>query len=340
MRHLFPGPALATLTTALLGAIVTCRVTGVARSVNATELKEASEERTKILVRNERGRLISDLDAYMTKSPAAPDREEALDLMIDTAWEMDDYARVLTTAEAYEREFPEGEALEAIFQKGTVAALQSPDLLEKAALRIAAYSKRPTADSERAFAFCYALADSYAQRGNPATAIQVIDDLLATPAVQSDPKAVKALVESRARFASQGLPFHNFKTTDIDGRPLDTASLRGKVVLIDFWATWCAPCRESMPSLVRLARDNAGDHLVVIGVNLDENRDDLKTFLLKRGITWTQVPDERAGRESISDESHVSGIPDTILLDRKGRIYRQGLRGDALAAATVRLLAM
>ena len=323
----------------LIAAATSCRLPGLQPTDRASKLKEASEERSRSAVRKESERLLAEVEAYLAKNSAAKDREEAYEILTEVATELEDVPRVLRYVEAYEKEFPAGEKAEAMFDHGTSAAFERPELLETAVVRIGLYGRRPGADPQKALVFRCMLAKAYEKFDRPADAIRTLDGLLSNEAIRESSGAVEELTEMRKRLSELGRPFHDFRATDLEGHLVDTATLRGKVVLIDFWASWCGPCRSSIPDLVRLSREGAARGLVIVGVNLDTNREDLPAFLAEQGITWAQVPDERTGADSISDEHGITGIPETLLLDRKGVLRRRGLGGKDLAAAVMKLLA-
>ena len=92
--------------------------------------------------------------------------------------------------------------------------------------------------------------------------------------------------------------------------------LRGKVVLVNFWATWCGPCQEEMPDLVSLARDYEAKGLVVVGVAVQSPPDDVSGAVTRFGIPYDIVE----GTESVAQKWAVQGIPRTYIIDKEGII--------------------
>ncbi|MGE0439532.1 MAG: TlpA family protein disulfide reductase [Gemmatimonadales bacterium] len=131
-----------------------------------------------------------------------------------------------------------------------------------------------------------------------------------------------------------------FAVTTLAGRPLTADSLRGKVVLVNFWATWCLPCRVEMPLLDAMARRHRDAGLVVLGFSVDqEGPAAVRRFLAERDIGY---PVAIVGPAEIRAFGGVVGYPTSILLDRSGRIRHQALGPLAMASfepAVRRLLA-
>ncbi len=109
--------------------------------------------------------------------------------------------------------------------------------------------------------------------------------------------------------------------------PIDLASLRGRVVVLDFWAPWCGPCRHEMPVLDKLARKLAQQGVMVVGVLVDEDRLGAREFLKQAGIAYPQLEDEngRAARAFA-----VKTLPSLVVIDRNGtvRSYRTGFASE------------
>jgi peroxiredoxin len=122
----------------------------------------------------------------------------------------------------------------------------------------------------------------------------------------------------------------NFTLVDTEGRRVDLQSLRGKVVMIDFWASWCGPCRIAMPTLEKMHREFQNRGLVVLGINL-EDAWTAKEFLQANGYTFKTLIDSES---SVADRFGVEGIPTTILIGRDGRIIAHHV--GAQREATVR----
>jgi peroxiredoxin len=110
-----------------------------------------------------------------------------------------------------------------------------------------------------------------------------------------------------------------------EGKEFALSSLKGKVVVIDFWASWCGPCRKEMPEMVSLYRDFKSKGVEIFGVSLDDNVDAWKTAIAHDGITWIQVSDLKKWDSKAAADYGINEIPQTILLDTKGKIVARGL---------------
>ncbi len=118
-----------------------------------------------------------------------------------------------------------------------------------------------------------------------------------------------------------------FSVTTLDGRQVSLDSLAGKVVLIDFWATWCGPCREALPHVRDIAKKFAGEPLVVMSISLDSDEGKWKDFVAKNGMTWVQYRDG-GFTGPVSRLFGVEAIPHTFTIDADGVLQDEHI-GDA-----------
>lgn len=109
----------------------------------------------------------------------------------------------------------------------------------------------------------------------------------------------------------------------LDGAETDLASLRGKVVLVNFWATWCPPCRKEIPSMNRLVAKMAGQPFVILGVNMGDSPDDIRAYTRQVPIDFAIVPDPSGG---LLKPWQVVAFPTSYVVDKQGQI-RLGLFG-------------
>jgi thiol-disulfide isomerase/thioredoxin len=127
---------------------------------------------------------------------------------------------------------------------------------------------------------------------------------------------------------------------DLTGRVVDVSGEAGKVRVVDFWATWCDPCRDQLPFLDRLATELRGDGLVVYGVSFDEDRSAVEEFLARTPVSFAILWDKGGG--SLAEPLEITRLPTTVLLDRNGTVRATHLgfdRGEeAKLAAEVREL--
>ncbi len=127
---------------------------------------------------------------------------------------------------------------------------------------------------------------------------------------------------------------------DPNGKVIPLSSLRGKVVLIDFWASWCKPCRVENPKVVKMYNEMKDKGFEIYGVSLDRDKDKWVEAIKQDGLTWPQVSDLQFWNSAAAKLYNVSSIPHTVLIDRDGKIVANGLRGRALENKVEEMLAM
>jgi thiol-disulfide isomerase/thioredoxin len=136
-----------------------------------------------------------------------------------------------------------------------------------------------------------------------------------------------------------GSAFPPFSVTSLDGKAIDLAKYKGKVVLIDFWATWCGPCVQELPNVLSAYKLYHDKGFEIIGISLDESKDKLEAFLKENNMTWPQFFDGKGWGNELAQKYGINSIPATYLLDTEGNIIARDLRGAGLEAAVAKALA-
>jgi peroxiredoxin len=134
------------------------------------------------------------------------------------------------------------------------------------------------------------------------------------------------LAENKGYALKKGSEAPPFRLPALDGGEVDLASQRGKVVVLNFWATWCPPCVEEMPSLERLHRALAPEGLAVVTVATDEDEAELRRFVSGRGLTLPVLKDP--GGRVAAGEYRTTGYPETFVLDREGHLLEHKVGPD------------
>lgn len=135
--------------------------------------------------------------------------------------------------------------------------------------------------------------------------------------------AVLALTAALAACAGApkvGDPAPEAAARDLEGRSVRLSDLRGYVTLVDFWATWCEPCKDTIPLYEKLYAERSKDRFVVVGVSEDEPSVDLKSFVEKKGMTY---PVWRDDKYAVYNAFGAFQLPAAFLLDRNGRLVRR-----------------
>jgi peroxiredoxin len=122
----------------------------------------------------------------------------------------------------------------------------------------------------------------------------------------------------------------DIQLTNPEGQLVSLSSLKGKIVLIDFWASWCGPCRKENPNVVKMYEKYKGRGFEIYGVSLDKDKQAWLDAIEKDGLKWIHVSDLKFWQSDAAKLYNVSAIPMTVLLDKEGKIIAKNLRGKAL----------
>jgi len=153
-------------------------------------------------------------------------------------------------------------------------------------------------------------------------------------------QAVDAL-EKQAAATSRlavGKQFPPFSEKDLNDKPLALADFKGKIVLVDFWATWCGPCVQELPNVLAAYEKFHSKGFEIVGISLDQSKDALIGFIKERGMTWAQYFDGLGWKNKLGEQYGIQSIPATFLLDGEGKIIARNLRGPALEKQLADLL--
>lgn len=127
-----------------------------------------------------------------------------------------------------------------------------------------------------------------------------------------------------------GQPAPLFTQDNPEGNPVSLASLKGKYVLIDFWASWCGPCRAENPNVVKAYKKFKDKDFEILGVSLDDKKDAWVKAIKQDGLPWLQVSDLNGWNNAVAVQYFIRGVPQNLLLDPDGIILAKNLRGEAL----------
>lgn len=127
-----------------------------------------------------------------------------------------------------------------------------------------------------------------------------------------------------------GDTFIDFELPDTDGKKVKLSDFKGKITLIEFWASWCTPCRKANPKLITLYEKYKDDGFKILGVSLDNNEKHWKNAVVKDNLPWTNVSSLEGDKTEVSLIYGVNGIPDNFIIDEDGKIIAKTLRGKKL----------
>ncbi|WP_240906913.1 TlpA family protein disulfide reductase [Paludisphaera rhizosphaerae] len=295
----------------------------------------ATESVAEILNRNDRT-LVRELSEYLIRSPKAEDRDQAYAALFNKAIEHDWFVENQESAERYLKEQPEG-PVRSLAQVIAVMAKAKAKQFPEALSRYKELMQGLTMAEQEEFAasFSETFAASAVAAGEIETAAQVYQTLAAK---FPDSAALKLKVETElGRLARVGKPAPAVEAQDVEGKTVRLADLRGKYVLVDFWATWCMPNLAELPRLQEAYKKYHGSGFEIVSVSLDDTRTAVADFVKTRKLPWIQLHNATAGADLV-EAFGVSSIPATYLIDPQGTIIRLDLRGGALDEALSRTL--
>lgn len=144
-------------------------------------------------------------------------------------------------------------------------------------------------------------------------------------------KKIEDMIEEK-KIGAVGTQAIDFTQTDTTGTPVSLSSFRGKYVLLDFWASWCGPCRQENPNVVENYNKFHGKNFTVLSVSLDRpgQKDKWLEAIHTDGLTWTHVSDLQFWNNAVAKTYKINSIPQNILIDPQGKIIGRNLRGPAL----------
>jgi peroxiredoxin len=141
---------------------------------------------------------------------------------------------------------------------------------------------------------------------------------------------LKEVIQS-AKKTAIGATAPDFTQNTPEGKPIQLSSLKGKIVLLDFWASWCGPCRQENPNVVKLYQQYHAKGFEILGVSLDESKEEWVKAIKEDKLDWIHVSDLQYWKNAAARLYSVNAIPQSYLLDKDGIIIGRGLRGEDLA---------
>ncbi|WP_257666841.1 TlpA disulfide reductase family protein [Parapedobacter tibetensis] len=175
----------------------------------------------------------------------------------------------------------------------------------------------------------FIILDRYVSYPNPAKAAK-FHALLGADAKASyyGKELEKAIAESQK--TAVGVMAEDFTQPDTEGNPMKLSSLHGKYVLVDFWASWCVPCRKENPNVVAAYKKYHDKGFEILGVSLDNNKEAWMKAIAADDLTWYHVSDLKGWKNEAAQQYGVKSVPTNVLIDPSGKIIAKDLRGEAL----------
>ncbi len=288
-----------------------------------------------IQVKHDRA-FIEELAQYLQKNPKAEDRDQAYAALFNKAIEHDWFGETEELGRQYLKSDPDG-PVKALAQIILTMARAQAGQFDVALARFGELMQGLGQNEQEEFATSFSenLAATAITAGEFAAARQVFTTLLSR--FSDSPNLRQKVQAELKRLDKVGKPAPAFAAEDIKGQPVRLAAYRGKYVLVDFWATWCAPCVAELPRLQAAYRAYHDAGFEIIGVSLDENKTAVTDFVKVRKLEWPQLHNATSSAD-LAELFGVISLPAAYLIDPEGTVIRLDLRGKNVDETLARLV--
>ena len=302
---------------------------------NAPEAATAATRVSQILTAHDRS-LTRSLRVYIEKNPKAEDLDQAYLNLFEVAIKNDWFTENEDVARDYLAKRPRGSVRSMSQIVSTMARAQAGQFDQA----LAAFTDLVGGlESSEQLDFASNFADSLATEASVAGEFESARKIysILSQKFPTDTDLQDHVQDLLERLDRVGKPSPIEQVVDIAGTPIDFKSLRGKYVLIDFWATWCAPCQADLPVLEEAYAKHKDQGFEIVSVSLDETSEAVSDYVRQRKISWPQVHNGSSGKDMV-DAFAVGAIPANVLLGPDGRVVRLDLRGKNLSRTLDTLL--
>ncbi len=275
------------------------------------------------------------LDSYLKAHADAKDADTALVEVVDLAKTLGRHDQALRFADQYLKQFADGSAKGAM-QMARAGAMRSSGDAAGAQKALEQVIESSGDDVNGLVEAATTLAEMLVENGKKDEAIELLG------VVGAGHSSVRGLKEHLAGIAANyeliGTEPKALGQNDTTGKPIDLAAYKGKVVLLDFWATWCGPCIGELPNVIAAYEKYHAKGFEIVGISLDEDKAAFEKFIVDRKMTWRHQFDGKGWKNEVAVAYGVQSIPATYLIGTDGKIVAMGLRGEQLGERLARLL--